>query len=43
VFSYQLLLGDVIVVLRFIAVGLVLTFLLTWATVRFSERLMKKK
>jgi len=37
VFSYQLLLADVIVVLRFIAVGFVLTFLLTWATVRFSK------
>ncbi|HRG79130.1 MAG TPA: hypothetical protein PL167_05950 [Cyclobacteriaceae bacterium] len=42
VFSYQVLLGDVIVVLCFIAVGLVLTFLLTWVTVRFSKRLKRK-
>ena len=42
VFSYQLLLGDVIVVLRFIAFGLGLTFLLTWVTVRFSKRLNQK-
>jgi hypothetical protein len=37
VFSYQLLLADVLVVLRFIAVGLGLTFLLTWITVRVSK------
>ncbi len=42
VFSYRLLLGDVIVVLRFIAFGLGLTFLLTWVTVRFSKRLNQK-
>jgi hypothetical protein len=41
-FSYQLLMGDVIVVLRFFAVGLVLTILLTWTTVRFSKRLKQK-
>jgi biotin transporter BioY len=38
VFSYQLLVGDVIVVLRFFAVGLVLTFLLTWIPFRFSKQ-----
>lgn len=37
IFSYQLLVGDVIVVLRFLAAGLVLTILLTWTTVRFSK------
>jgi hypothetical protein len=42
VFSYQLLLGDVIVVLRFFAVGLVLTFLLTWIPIRFSKRIQNK-
>ncbi len=42
VFSYQLLFGDVIVVLRFIAFGLVLTFLLMWITVQFSKRLKRK-
>ncbi len=42
VFSYQLLVGDVIVALRFFAVGLVLTFLLTWTAVRVSKRLKQK-
>lgn len=42
VFSYQLLLGDVIVVLRFSAVGLVLTFLLTWIPFRLSKRVQQK-
>jgi len=42
VFSYQLLAGDVIVVLQLIAVGLVLTFLLTWISVKFSKRLKHK-
>jgi hypothetical protein len=38
-FSYQLLIGDVIIVLRFFATGLVLTFFL----VRLSTRLSKQK
>jgi hypothetical protein len=42
VFSYELLLGDVIVALRFLAVGVVLTFLLTWFSNRFSKRLQNK-
>jgi hypothetical protein len=42
VFSYQLLLGDVIVVLRFFAVGLVLTFLLTWIPIKFSKQPQNK-
>ncbi len=42
VLSYQLLAGDVIVVLRFIAFGIVLTFLLAWITVRFSKRIKHK-
>jgi hypothetical protein len=43
VFSYQLLLGDVVVVLRFFAAGLVLTFLLTWIPFRFSKRAQHRK
>jgi hypothetical protein len=42
VLSYRLLVGDVIVVLRFMAVGLVLTFLLTWIAVQFSKRPKQK-
>lgn len=38
VFSYQLLLGDLIVVLRFFAAGLVMTFLLIWIPFRFSKQ-----
>ncbi len=42
VFSYQLLVGDVIVVLRFFAVGLLLTFLLIWIPIRFSKQLRNR-
>lgn len=38
VFSYQLLLGNLIVVLRFFAAGLVMTFLLIWIPFRFSKQ-----
>jgi hypothetical protein len=43
VFSYQLLLGDLIVVLRFFAAGLVMTFLLIWIPFRFSKQAQHKK
>ncbi len=43
VFSYQLLLGDVTVVLRFFAAGLVMTFLLIWIPFRVSKQAQQKK
>lgn len=38
IFSCQLLLGDVIVVLRFFAVGLTLTFCLIWVSIQLSKQ-----
>jgi len=44
VFSYQLLLGDLIIVLRFFAGGLTLTFCLIWVSIQTSkQRQIQKK
>jgi uncharacterized membrane protein len=43
VFSYPLLLGDVIVTLRFFAVGLTLTFCLIWVSNSLGRGRLKRK